>query len=75
MATDPGDWVLDPFLGSGTTAAVAHKMGRRWVGIESGEHLVTLAEPRLRRVVDGDDRRASLLGRLRGRRRLRCRDA
>ncbi|MDF2693071.1 MAG: Type restriction-modification system methylation subunit [Labilithrix sp.] len=56
MATDPGDWVIDPFLGSGTTAAVAHKMGRRWIGIESGEHLMTLAEPRLRRVVDGVDR-------------------
>jgi len=55
MASDPGDWVIDPFLGSGTTAAVAHKMGRRWIGIESGEHLVTLAEPRLRRVVDGAD--------------------
>ncbi|MBX3212948.1 MAG: site-specific DNA-methyltransferase [Labilithrix sp.] len=55
MASDPGDWVLDPFLGSGTTAAVAHKMGRLWIGIESGEHLVTLAEPRLRRVVDGAD--------------------
>jgi adenine-specific DNA-methyltransferase len=55
MATDPGDWVLDPFLGSGTTAAVAHKMGRRWIGIESGEHLETLAEPRLRRVVAGQD--------------------
>lgn len=56
MATDPGDWVLDPFLGSGTTAAVAHKMGRRWIGIESGDHLVTLAEPRLRRIVAGEDR-------------------
>jgi len=55
MSSDPGDWVLDPFLGSGTTAAVAHKMGRKWIGIESGDHLVTLAEPRLRRVVDGDD--------------------
>ncbi len=55
MATDPGDWVLDPFLGSGTTAAVAHKMGRRWIGIESGDHLTTLAEPRLRRVVAGED--------------------
>jgi adenine-specific DNA-methyltransferase len=55
MATDPGDWVIDPFLGSGTTAAVAHKLGRRWIGIESGDHLVTLAEPRLRRVVDGTD--------------------
>jgi adenine-specific DNA-methyltransferase len=55
MATDPGDWVLDPFLGSGTTAAVAHKMGRRWIGIESGAHLTTLAEPRLARVVRGED--------------------
>ena len=55
MSTEPGDLVLDPFLGSGTTAAVAHKMGRRWIGIEAGEHLRTLAEPRLRRVVDGSD--------------------
>jgi adenine-specific DNA-methyltransferase len=55
MASDPGDWVIDPFLGSGTTAAVAHKMGRQWIGIESGDHLTTLAEPRLRRVVDGAD--------------------
>jgi adenine-specific DNA-methyltransferase len=55
MASAAGDWVLDPFLGSGTTAAVAHKMDRRWIGIESGDHLATLAEPRLRRVVDGDD--------------------
>lgn len=55
MASDPGDWVLDPFLGSGTTAAVAHKMKRRWIGIESGDHATTLAEPRLRRVVDGAD--------------------
>ena len=55
MATDPGDWVLDPFLGSGTTAAVAHKMNRRWIGIESGDHLATLAEPRLARVVAGED--------------------
>jgi len=55
MATDPGDWVLDPFLGSGTTAAVAHKMGRRWIGIEEGAHVTTLAEPRLARVVAGED--------------------
>lgn len=55
MASDPGDWVLDPFLGSGTTAAVAHKMNRRWIGIESGDHLGTLAEPRLARVVAGRD--------------------
>ncbi len=55
MATDPGDWVLDAFLGSGTTAAVALKMGRRWVGIERGAHVDALCLPRLRSVVDGDD--------------------
>ena len=55
LSTDPGDWVLDPFLGSGTTAAVAHKMGRRWVGIERGDHLDALCLPRLGRVVDGTD--------------------
>ncbi len=56
MASEPGDWVLDPFLGSGTAAAVAHTMGRRWVGIEAGEHFDTLCVPRLRRVVAGEDR-------------------
>ena len=55
MSTDPGDWILDAFLGSGTTAAVALKMGRRWVGIERGEHVDALCLPRLRRVVDGED--------------------
>jgi adenine-specific DNA-methyltransferase len=55
MASDKGDWILDPFVGSGTTAAVAHKMGRRWIGIDSGAHVETLAEARLRRVVDGTD--------------------
>lgn len=55
MSTDAGDWVLDPFLGSGTTAAVAHKMGRRWVGIERGAHVDALCIPRLRSVVDGTD--------------------
>lgn len=55
LCTEAGDWVLDPFLGSGTTAAVAHKMGRRWVGVEAGEHFHTLCLPRLRRVVDGTD--------------------
>jgi adenine-specific DNA-methyltransferase len=55
MATDPGDWVLDAFLGSGTTAAVAHKMDRRWVGIEQGDQLWELCVPRLRRVVGGED--------------------
>jgi adenine-specific DNA-methyltransferase len=55
MSTDPGDWVLDAFLGSGTTAAVAHKMGRRWIGIEQGDHVDALCVPRLRGVVDGQD--------------------
>ncbi len=55
LSTAPGDWVLDAFLGSGTTAAVAHKMGRRWVGIEQGPHVDALCIPRLRRVVDGRD--------------------
>lgn len=56
IATAPGDFVLDPFLGSGTTAAVAHKMGRRWVGIEREDATVeTYALPRLRKVVAGED--------------------
>lgn len=55
LTTLEGDWVLDPFLGSGTTAAVAETMNRKWVGIERGEHGQTLAIPRLERVVDGTD--------------------
>jgi len=55
LTTDPGDWVLDSFAGSGTTAAVAHKMGRRWIIIEVGEHCHTHAMPRLKRVIDGED--------------------
>jgi adenine-specific DNA-methyltransferase len=56
VATEPGDIVLDCFLGSGTTAAVAHKMGRRWVGIEmSADTIATFALPRLTKVVNGDD--------------------
>ncbi len=56
IATRPNDVVLDPFLGSGTTAAVAHKMGRRWVGIErEGETVETYALPRLKKVVAGRD--------------------
>jgi adenine-specific DNA-methyltransferase len=47
--------VLDAFVGSGTTAAVAHKMGRRWIGIDNGDHVDTMCLPRLRRVVDGTD--------------------
>lgn len=49
-----GDLVLDSFLGSGTTAAVAQKMGRRYIGIEMGEHAITHCVPRLKRVVNGE---------------------
>lgn len=55
LASNPGDLVLDSFLGSGTTAAVAHKMGRRWIGIELGDHCYTHCLPRLKGVVDGAD--------------------
>jgi adenine-specific DNA-methyltransferase len=54
LATNPNDLVLDSFLGSGTTAAVAHKMGRRWIGIEMGEHAATHCLPRLQKVIDGE---------------------
>lgn len=54
IATNEGDHVLDSFLGSGTTAAVAQKMGRRWIGIEMGEHARTHCQPRLKKVIDGD---------------------
>lgn len=53
--TEEGDLVLDPFLGSGTTAAVAMKMRRRFIGIEAGDQFHSLCVPRLKRVVDGDD--------------------
>ncbi len=55
LGSDLGDYVLDSFLGSGTTSAVAHKMGRKWIGIELGEHAKTHCLPRLRKVVDGSD--------------------
>lgn len=54
IASNPGDLVLDSFLGSGTTAAVAHKMGRRYIGIEMGEHARTHCLPRLQKVVQGE---------------------
>ena len=54
LASNPGDLVLDSFLGSGTTAAVAHKMGRRYIGIEMGNHAVTHCVPRLKAVIDGE---------------------
>lgn len=56
LSTNEADWVLDSFLGSGTTAAVAHKMNRKWIGIELGEHATTHCLPRLRQVVDGSDK-------------------
>ena len=54
LTTNPGDLVLDSFLGSGTTAAVAQKMNRRFIGIEMGDHAVTHCQPRLQKVVDGE---------------------
>lgn len=55
VATRPGDLVLDSFAGSGTTGAVAHKMGRRWIMVELGEHCHTHIIPRLQKVIDGQD--------------------
>lgn len=55
LASNPGDFVLDSFLGSGTTAAVAQKMGRRYIGIELGAHAYTHCYPRLKMVTDGTD--------------------
>lgn len=56
IATNPGDLVLDSFAGSGTTGAVAHKMGRRWIMVELGEHAKTHIVPRLNKVIDGEDK-------------------
>jgi len=55
ISTNPGDIVLDSFAGSGTTGAVAHKMGRRWIMVELGNHCYTHICPRLRKVIDGLD--------------------
>jgi len=55
IATNPGDLVLDSFAGSGTTGAVAHKMGRRWIMVELGEHCHTHIIPRMQKVIDGED--------------------
>ncbi|TXT50681.1 MAG: adenine specific DNA methylase Mod [Spirochaetes bacterium] len=55
LGTNPGDLVLDSFAGSGTTGAVAHKMGRRWIMVELGEHCHTHIIPRLKKVIDGQD--------------------
>jgi len=54
LSTNPGDYVLDSFLGSGTTTAVAHKMGRKWIGIELGEHAYTHCLVRMKKVIDGE---------------------
>lgn len=54
--SSPGDLVLDSFAGSGTTGAVAHKMGRRWIMVELGEHCHTHIIPRLQKVIDGEDK-------------------
>lgn len=56
LATNPGDLVLDSFAGSGTTGAVAHKMGRRWIMVELGDHCHTHIIPRMTRIIDGDDK-------------------
>ena len=55
LSTNPGEWILDSFSGSGTTGAVAHKMGRRWIMVELGEHCHTHIIPRLKKVIDGED--------------------
>ena len=55
IATNAGDWVLDSFAGSGTTGAVAHKMGRKWIMVELGDHCHTHIIPRLQKVIDGTD--------------------
>lgn len=55
LSTNPGDWALDSFAGSGTTGAVAHKMGRRWIMVELGEHCHTHIIPRMKKVIDGED--------------------
>lgn len=55
LGSNKGDLVLDSFLGSGTTAAVAQKMGRKYIGIEMGEHAITHCAPRLKQVIDGTD--------------------
>jgi len=55
IASKPGDLVLDSFAGSGTTGAVAHKMGRRWIMVELGEHCHTHIIPQFAKVIDGED--------------------
>jgi len=52
LATNEGDLVLDSFAGSGTTAAVAHKMNRKWITVELGQHAITHCFPRFQRIID-----------------------
>ena len=54
ISSNAGDLVLDSFLGSGTTSAVAHKMGRRYIGIEMGDHAISHCQPRLKKVIDSE---------------------
>ena len=55
MSTIEGDFVLDSFLGSGSTCAVAHKMNRKWIGIEMGDHCYSHCIPRINDVINGKD--------------------
>ncbi|MFH7088467.1 MULTISPECIES: site-specific DNA-methyltransferase [Acinetobacter] len=55
IATDEGDLVLDFFSGSGTTAAVAHKLGRKWIAIEQMDYIDEITKTRLKRVINGED--------------------
>lgn len=55
MSSEQGDWVLDSFAGSGTTAAVAHKLNRKWISVELGDHAVTHIVPRMKRIISGED--------------------
>ena len=54
LSANPGGYVLDSFLGSGTTAAVSHKMGRRYIGVEMGEQAKTHCAARLKKVIEGE---------------------
>ena len=54
LSTEEGDLVMDSFLGSGTTAAVAHKLNRKWIGVELGEHAKTHCVPRMKAVIEGE---------------------
>lgn len=66
LTTDAGDLVFDPFLGSGTSAAVAHKMARRWIGTESGQHFFDGPLTRLKRVISGEQSGVSRLTKWQG---------